>query len=47
MFQSQLEKFLFAGTPLTPRSKTVMTQRILESLKRRGLIAATQRLSFG
>lgn len=42
-----LEEFLFDRSMLTPRSRVVMTHRILERLRRRGLIAATSGLVGG
>jgi hypothetical protein len=42
-----LEQFLFDRSKLTLRSRTVMTHRILERLRKRGLIAATSGLVGG
>ena len=35
---SQIERFLFDGTPITPGSRPVLTRRVLGRLKRQGLI---------
>jgi hypothetical protein len=43
--QSQLDEFLFAGLPLTPASRDVITRRILRRLLSRKLIAALPRPS--
>ncbi len=47
LFQPHLVEFIFGSSDVTPRSKIVMTQRILDGLRRGGLIAATQRLIGG
>ncbi len=41
---AHVEAFLFDGSPVSPRSRTVLTQRILARLLERGLIGATERV---
>jgi len=43
----QLEEFLFAESTLTPRSRQVVTWRLLGRLQRHGLVAATPRQTGG
>ncbi len=43
--QSQIDEFLFAGLPLTPASREVITRRILRRLLSRELIVALPRSS--
>lgn len=43
----QLEEFLFADASLTPRSRQVVTWRVLGRLQRSGLVAATPRQCGG
>src|SRR5438093_9553805 len=43
----QLEEFLFAESSLTPRSRQVVTWRLLGRLQRHGLVAATLRQTGG
>src|SRR5712691_6428916 len=43
----QLEEFLFAESTLTPRSRQVVTWRLLGRLQRHGLVAATPRQTSG
>jgi hypothetical protein len=43
----QLEEFLFADSSLTPRSRQVVTWRLLGRLQRHGLVAATPRQTGG
>jgi len=47
LFQPHLAELLFGGSPHTPRSKRVLTQRVLDGLRQRSLVAATQRLVGG
>jgi len=44
---AQLEEFVFDRSTLTPRSRTVTTQQLLERLRERGLITATPSLVGG
>ncbi len=43
LYSRQIEEFIFEGSPLTSRSKRVITWRILGRLMKRGLIAMTPR----
>jgi hypothetical protein len=43
----QVEAFLYGSSALTSRSKTVMTQRLIYALKRRGLVAMRARTIGG
>jgi hypothetical protein len=43
----QIEEFLFAESTLTPRSRQVVTWRLLGRLQRQGLVAATPRQTGG
>src|SRR5712691_4166137 len=45
--RSQIEAFLFDGASLGPRSKDVLTRRVLGRLTTRGLVSATRRLVGG
>src|SRR5712691_8292609 len=45
--RSQIEAFLFDGASLGPRSKDVLTRRVLGRLTTRGLVSATRRLIGG
>jgi len=47
MNTAHLEEFLFSGTSVNPRSRQVTTARVLGRLRRRGLVASTQRLVGG
>lgn len=42
--EPQAEEFLFAGSMLTPLSRQVITRRVLNRLKRKGLILETPRV---
>ncbi len=44
---AQVSEFLFAGSAVTARSRLVMTHRVLQSLRRRGLAAMTTRMFGG
>jgi len=44
---AQLADFLFGGSTMTARSRTVLTQRALAALKRAGLIASQPRIVGG
>jgi len=43
----QIERFLFDGSALRPKSREVVTQRLLGRLRRRGLVATTPRIIGG
>ncbi len=47
LYRSHLEAFVFEGAGLTPRSREVVTERVLRSLKLRGLVGATARVVDG
>jgi len=47
LIRPQLEELLFAGSTLTPRSRQVVTWRLLARLQRRGHFAATPRQTGG
>lgn len=47
LYRSQVEELVFEGSALTPRSREVVSKRILKSLKVRGLVGATARLVGG
>ncbi|MDQ2767657.1 MAG: replication-relaxation family protein [Gemmatimonadota bacterium] len=47
MTRAQLEQILLAGASLTPRSREVITWRVLGRLQRQGLVRATDRQTGG
>ena len=47
LYRSHVEELVFEGSGLTPRSREVVTERVLRSLKRRGLVGATARVVAG
>ena len=44
---AQLEEWVFTGCPVRPHSRKVLTQRILERLRKRGLVASSAHLVGG